>query len=171
MLVGVEAGLRVLRVDHADDALLVHDRHRELRAARLVVDDVARVVAHVVDALGLSRVRDRADDAVADRDLDGVDDGLAFGALGAEGGPLHEDLALLVEQVDHTVLEAQARDGVPRDQPQQLVDGVPAKDLDRELADDVEIVGLPAERLVGVAGRNELGRRAGHRDCRLGPPT
>jgi hypothetical protein len=124
----------------------VEDRHRELGQAGLVVADVARVVAGVVDQDRVAGEGDRADDALAEGDLDRGQDLAAARVLGAERGALDQVQAVVGEQVDDAVLEAEAGDRVVGDVPQDVVEvGLRVQQRGREVVDDVELVGAVAE--------------------------
>ena len=110
MVLGEKPRVRVLGVEHADHLVVVDDRYSQLRQSHLVVQDVARVLAGILDALHLPRLRHRPDDAFADRDGDRVVDVGGHGVLGAVRGPLNQSLAVFVQQVDHAVHEAEPGD-------------------------------------------------------------
>lgn len=155
MLFGEEVPARVLGVDDADDALAKEERHGELGETSLVVGDVAGVEANVGDALGDARLRDGADDALAQRDRDRGEDLAPARVLRTERGALHEVTGGFVDEVDDAVFEAELRDGAIGDVPEHVVDVARLTERGGERSDDVEREGP------GLEGREAFTQRVG----------
>ena len=175
MLVGEAVEDRGLEVEHADHAVLVHERHHQLRARLRDEGEVAGILSYVADEDGLLAAGGGADEALVQ-----ADPRLLLLARPVGDGLAQDELALLLveeQDAEHLVVD-DALDHLGHAL-QQLVEVQDRRGLLADLVERGEQARVPARLAIQggvldghgqVAGQHEQGgARFGVVGVRVGP--